>query len=493
MRTQGIPKILRWIVPVLAGVVISATTASAATWHVYNISDLNTAESNHGSGDEIILYPNTYQLSQYLNLNKSNVTFRGSTGNPDDVIIRGQGMNVQSGPLNGLMIENDNITVRDLTIKDILYNGIQIRGEWDVDNAVISNVKTVNIGQRHIKCSWSSSTTSVPDNILIENVQMLQTEPRQVVPSDPPYAPGDYIGGIDAGNTNGFTVRDCYAEGIQGVSGGGRAAIFFWQANTNTTVERNIIVDCDRGIAMGNPAGPSHARTGDWCMINGLARNNLIKLHGTDAGFELCYTKDTEIYNNTLYADDPSYFRAVHLNGASTTNLDSRYNLIRGAVYENGASWSDTGSIIGAAVAPEWFVDPATGMLFLTELASGALDGAQTLAEIYEDVHGGPRPVGAFPDVGGDEYGSPAGDANYDGRVDGLDYVIWSNNYWQSGNWGDANFNADAFVDGLDYVIWSNNYGFGYQQPPGGAVPEPGCLLLLLAAGPFLLRRRRQA
>ena len=50
------------------------------------------------------------------------------------------------------------------------------------------------------------------------------------------------------------------------------------------------------------------------------------------------------------------------------------------------------------------------------------------------------------------------GDANDDGSVDGLDYIIWSNNYHQSGGWGEGDFTGDGYVDGLDYIVWSNNY-----------------------------------
>ncbi|OGM12066.1 hypothetical protein A2Z22_03150 [Candidatus Woesebacteria bacterium RBG_16_34_12] len=53
------------------------------------------------------------------------------------------------------------------------------------------------------------------------------------------------------------------------------------------------------------------------------------------------------------------------------------------------------------------------------------------------------------------------GDANSDGKVDGIDYVIWLNHYnsQTSNGQSDGDFNTDGDVDGIDYVIWLNNYG----------------------------------
>jgi hypothetical protein len=82
------------------------------------------------------------------------------------------------------------------------------------------------------------------------------------------------------------------------------------------------------------------------------------------------------------------------------------------------------------------------------------------------------------------------GDANLDGRVDGLDYVAWSNHYEMTGMaWCDGDSTGDRAVDGLDYVLWSNNYLQGCPASPG-AVPEPSSVVLLLA-GLWGLSRRR--
>lgn len=56
---------------------------------------------------------------------------------------------------------------------------------------------------------------------------------------------------------------------------------------------------------------------------------------------------------------------------------------------------------------------------------------------------------------------SKNGDANGDGRVDGIDYVIWLNHYGQnvSGGVSQGDFDRNGKVDGIDYVVWLNNFG----------------------------------
>jgi hypothetical protein len=53
------------------------------------------------------------------------------------------------------------------------------------------------------------------------------------------------------------------------------------------------------------------------------------------------------------------------------------------------------------------------------------------------------------------------GDANCDGRVDGVDFTIWLTHYNQTTSQGAASgdFSSDGKVDGIDFVIWVQNYG----------------------------------
>lgn len=61
------------------------------------------------------------------------------------------------------------------------------------------------------------------------------------------------------------------------------------------------------------------------------------------------------------------------------------------------------------------------------------------------------------------------GDANNDGKVDGLDYVIWLNNYNTNTTQGPdkGDFNSNGKVDGVDYVVWLNKYIEAQSGPQG--------------------------
>ena len=77
------------------------------------------------------------------------------------------------------------------------------------------------------------------------------------------------------------------------------------------------------------------------------------------------------------------------------------------------------------------------------------------------------------------------GDANGDGVVDGLDYIIWAEHFGEMDppdaldGPADGDFNNDAVVDGNDYLIWAANFGSGGAV---NVVPEPAGWLLLVTA-----------
>jgi hypothetical protein len=66
-------------------------------------------------------------------------------------------------------------------------------------------------------------------------------------------------------------VRDNVWERIRTPGNTPAPTILFWSSSTDTIVERNVLIDCYRGIAFGNAY---HTEPGD--HIGGIVRNNVI-------------------------------------------------------------------------------------------------------------------------------------------------------------------------------------------------------------------------
>jgi len=395
---------------------VTVSGAAADVWNVSTFGELRTAAFTAIPGDEIVIAAGSYHVTNSLYITTPDLTFRGATGDRDDVVLYGNGMNVESGVLEGFWAAANGIRLENLTIRDFWHHGIHICGTPYADNVVVSNVKTVNCGERHVKGSASSG---ISDNVLIEDLWMEQTEAylRRPGHSVDEY---NYIGGIDAMHHNGWTIRRSTALNIRGATEGGRAGIFLWNGVENVTLEQNAILRCGHGISIGNPSGPNNSHVAPWHAVGGMIRNNFIIRRGLtyDWALELDNTKDFKVYNNTIYSDDATYFRTVQIYDEAgeglTTNLELINNVVRGRIHDLtvDGGWTEEairpmGNIVdtdGSQVVPAWFVDVANNDLHLTELATDAIDQADTLADVTEDIDGDARPVGSGPDLGADEY-----------------------------------------------------------------------------------------
>ena len=99
---------------------------------------------------------------------------------------------------------------------------------------------------------------------------------------------------------------------IKGRNGGGRAAIFIWVRSRRVVVERNLIIDCDRGVAFGNPGQSTANSAGERLayVSDSIIRNNFI-VGGADCGIEL------------WHADGDQGFQQQHL--AARAELEPRH------------------------------------------------------------------------------------------------------------------------------------------------------------------------
>lgn len=97
-----------------------------------------------------------------------------------------------------------------------------------------------------------------------------------------------------------------------------------------------------------------------------------------------------------------------------------------------------------------------------------------------------------------DPFATLQGDYNGDGVVNQSDYDVWRNSFGSTASLS-ADGNGNSIVDSGDYIVWRANLGRTWLNlAPGSgaggltaAIPEPATLVLLCAALPLFLARRR--
>jgi hypothetical protein len=126
------------------------------------------------------------------------------------------------------------------------------------------------------------------------------------------------------------------------------------------------------------------------------------------------------------------------------------------------------------------FVMPARGTSQMLSIVEASLIDGHFVEPTHEQRHLGD---GLFYDV----VYQPAsvelslrsavpGDANGDGRVDGIDLTIWSDNRFGEGNWTHGDFTRDGLVDGSDFDLWTQFRFTGTELALVANVSLPGSL-----------------
>ena len=108
-----------------------------------------------------------------------------------------------------------------------------------------------------------------------------------------------------------WTFSDNVFRDIKGRIGGGRAAIFIWVRSRRVVVQRNLIANCDRGVAFGNPGRSTANIDGDQPVYvsDGVIRNNFI-VGGPDRAIELWYS-DLERITGVIDRTRPGAQRSI--------------------------------------------------------------------------------------------------------------------------------------------------------------------------------------
>jgi hypothetical protein len=223
-------------------------------------------------------------------------------------------------------------------------------------------------------------------------------------------APSDYTNGIDVLAGKGWVIRDNRFTRIRGPEAQGWRSgptILVWKGSEDTVVERNLIIDSFRGIALGLgpwPVKPVRNGNHDYDHLGGIIRQNVVvNLNSwSDEAIEANAAQNVRIEHNTVLVPSTAspWSIGVRFAMASATVVNNLTNLP--VFRRNGGQAEASGNVIGAE--PSWFVDANHGDLRLVPTATPAIDTGVVIPDVTEDFDRKPRVEGRAPDAGAFEW-----------------------------------------------------------------------------------------
>jgi len=374
--------------------VLSASTAGANIV-VNTVAQLVSAVNNtQTGGDRIILIADgTYLLNgNYLRLAVNDITVRSQSGKRERVILDG---NYQTTEI--FQVVASGATIADLTLKRAYDHPIHVMAtSTDVENTLIRNVHIIDPGQQAIKINPNAGRTHFVNNGRITGCLIELTENGRAKVWE--RNGSCYTGGVDAHQAEGWIIEDNEIRGFWCADDLSEHGVHFWSNSSNTLVQRNLIIDCDRGIGFG---------LGSSGHSGGIIRNNMIyhgEDHGvSDVGIGLESASGAQVYNNTTLHEH-GYPNGIEYRFAASNNLTIINNLTNRAITsrDGGTAAPISNNVYNAAA--DWFIDAANGDLHLRSEQIGVTDAALDVSGLIDDFDRQSRPQGTGLDIGADEY-----------------------------------------------------------------------------------------
>jgi len=370
--------------------------ADGATVEVSDVPGLIEALSSASAGQTILLADGHYMMGRYVEISADNVTLRSASGRRERVIIDG----AQSSHRELLGISAcSGVTIADLTIQNIRCNGFKINSNTNVQKLTIYNCIIHNIWQRGIKgvkVPKENRQAVRPKQCRIQYCLFYNDRPKRLSDDPSDIAKGNYIAGIDVMYATDWVISDNVFVGIQGRTFEGRGAVFIWHDSQNCVIERNIIIDCDVGLQLGNPYRDSQTT---YHCLRCIARNNFITRAG-EAEIVTVYTADCKLLNNTIHDPESRLGRLIRT-VFTNDRLVIANNLLSGPGMRNESESTISFSNNLIKDMTDCFVNPGEGNLHLSGRPADVVDAGVTKAEVAGDIDRQPR--GAGPDIGADE------------------------------------------------------------------------------------------
>ncbi len=384
--------------PVFAGPAIPPAPLPPPSGPVVNVStvaQLQNAVASIASNTTIVVAPGTYQLTStlYVNGTFTNVGIRGATGNRDDVVIVGKGMSAANdgGVPFGIWVGGNvqGITIANLTLRDFFYHAIILNA--GAQSPRVHNVRLMNAGQQLLKSNPDDQGGGVDNGIVEYSVIEFATTSRDF-----------YTNGVDVLTGDNWIIRHNLFRNIRAPQGQlAGPSILMWRSSTNTIVDGNTFVNCQREIAFGLEERTPDDHSG------GIIRNNFIyRSMSGDSAIYLADSPDTQVLHNSIFISG-TYGSPIEYRFPHTARVVIANNVLDGNIASRDGA---TGSVVGnytSAVAG-FFVNPSTGDLHLNPTATALINKVTAPpAAAATDWDGQARPGGAT-DIGADEY-VPAG------------------------------------------------------------------------------------
>ncbi len=343
-----------------------------------------------GGGVTLVLADGLYALTDTLYVSAPDVALVSASNDRSRVVLRGDAMSASARVKNLIRVSGRAFQLRGITLERAGWHLIQIAGESDADDPVIADCAMRDSWEQMLKVSYDATRPTVgSDRGIVQNCLFEYTAG---------IGPQYYIGGVDAHAASDWVVRGNVFRNIASPSRAvAEHAIHFWSQSRNTLVERNLIVDSDRGIGFG---------LGDRGHVGGVIRNNFI--HHTanahpfaDAGIILENSPGTVVVHNTILQEH-AYPRAIEYRFAGTTGVTIANNLTSRPIAARDGGTATLRSNVTAA-SRSMFRLSVTGDLRLAGPVPGVVDAAAPIDGLLEDFEGGVRPKGAGADIGAHE------------------------------------------------------------------------------------------
>ena len=371
-------------------------TAEGPNVVVSDVQSLVDALREAEPGQTILVNDGHYMMPRYVQISTDNVTLRGASGHRERVIL--DGAKSRDGELLGITACSG-VTIADLTIQNIKWNGFKINSQTNVQNLTIYNCIIHNIWQRGIKgvkVPKENRDAVRPKQHRIQYCLFYNDRPKRLSDDAADIAQGNYIAGIDVMYATNWIISDNVFVGIQGKTFEGRGAIFIWHTSQDCIIERNIIIDCDVGLQLGNPHRDSETI---YHCIRCIARNNFIT-RAPEAGIVTVYTKDCQVFNNTIHDPESRMGRLIRT-VFTNDGLFIANNLLSGPRMSNESKSKITFRNNLIKDLTNSFIDPSRGNLHLMGEAIDVIDKGIVLPDVVEDIDGEPRDTKI--DIGADE------------------------------------------------------------------------------------------